>query len=198
MKRCPKCQRTFSDDISFCLEDGTALGQPFDQHEQATVIRASPVAPQFASNASRSKFPVLACSVIALLLVLVFGAIAAWLVFEWNSSQPTNTANIASDSNQSNTSASPPQDQPPTRIDFARGSIQQMVSDNVYVRRSYLLRTSRGQYLLANITSANGCVVFDNNGEAIDYTTKAGDSIITIHNKCSDQPVEFRLVVFIH
>jgi len=196
MKRCTTCQQTFSDDLSFCLEDGTPLGQPFDQQEQATVIR-SPVAPKVAPTTRESRFPILACSVIGLLFLLVFGAVAAWLVFAWNSS-PANTANISNDSNQPSASVSPPRDQPPTRIDFPRGAIQQMVSDNVYVRRSYLLRAAAGQYLLANITSEKDCVVFENEGDAISYTTKAGDNTVTIHNKCGDRPVDFRLVVFIH
>ncbi len=41
MKKCPACNRTYSDEtLSFCLEDGSLLSAPFNLHkEQETVLR---------------------------------------------------------------------------------------------------------------------------------------------------------------
>ena len=95
MKSCPECQRTFSDEISFCLEDGTPLGSPFDQHEEATVIRSSSFVPQPAPAVRKSSVPVLACSLIVLLVLMMAVGVAAWLIFG-------RTTNLTADTNQSN------------------------------------------------------------------------------------------------
>jgi hypothetical protein len=42
MKRCPQCNRTYSDDsFSFCLADGTLLSAPFDS-EKTLALQTSP------------------------------------------------------------------------------------------------------------------------------------------------------------
>ena len=96
----------------------------------------------------------------------------------------------------SNKPPSSPHDEPTTRINFHRGSLQETVSGSVYVGRSYLLRTRPGQYLSAIVTSANDCVVFGNGATSAGYTTKAGDSSLTILNKCGN-PIDFSLTVSI-
>lgn len=47
MKKCPACNRTYSDEtLSFCLEDGSLLSAPYDLHEgQQTVLRANRTEP---------------------------------------------------------------------------------------------------------------------------------------------------------
>jgi hypothetical protein len=54
MKKCPLCNRTYSDEtLSFCLEDGSLLSAPFDlQAEQETVFR-----PNITKSAPTEYFP---------------------------------------------------------------------------------------------------------------------------------------------
>ena len=44
MKRCPQCFQTYSDDISFCLEDGTTLAYVPEMASAPTVVVAPPSA----------------------------------------------------------------------------------------------------------------------------------------------------------
>ena len=46
MKKCSVCNRTFADEFSFCLEDGSLLSAPFNLHnEQETIFRPNKTAP---------------------------------------------------------------------------------------------------------------------------------------------------------
>lgn len=40
MKICPKCNRTFEDSFSFCLEDGSVLSSSFNEIEPETIIQS--------------------------------------------------------------------------------------------------------------------------------------------------------------
>jgi len=230
MNRFPTCQQTFSDDISFCLQDGTPLGFAFDQHEHATIVRGDPVA----QSAPPARSPFLTCSIIAVLCLILVGVIGG-IIFALSYSSPS-VRNAANQSNKDqdvinqqkanlqdqqaeidrqkqeianarktlddkkkdpgNRSTSPPHDQPPTRINFRRGSIEETVTGSVYVGRSYLFRTRVGQYLSGTVTSANDCVVFGNGATSAGYTTDSVDSSLTILNKCGD-PLDFSLTVTI-
>ena len=77
MKRCPACQRTFSDEISFCLEDGTALSSSTDAEK--TLIAPPPptiALPRF-ETPSAPTTPARKFSPLIILLVMVtLGALA--------------------------------------------------------------------------------------------------------------------------
>lgn len=73
-----------------------------------------------------------------------------------------------------------------TRIKFAKGAVSSRVSGGIdsKSRRSFVLKASAGQYLSANVSSSNNCVVFDNDSRAIGFTTGSGDNQIVIYNDC--------------
>lgn len=64
MKRCPECNRTYSDGtISFCLADGSLLSAPYDpQREEAppTEIMPATQAAVLATEAAISRIPTIA------------------------------------------------------------------------------------------------------------------------------------------
>lgn len=48
MKKCPQCDKVYSDDVMYCLNDGTALVEdsfsiPSDEEEHDTIIRHDPI-----------------------------------------------------------------------------------------------------------------------------------------------------------
>jgi hypothetical protein len=98
MKRCPSCQQTYSDDISFCLMDGTALKPEIDD-EISTIVR-EPRAPAQPSSQSR-KFPLVGCSIVALLALLAVGVAAVVIFFVRDTSK-----DVANQTNASNTNLS--------------------------------------------------------------------------------------------
>ncbi|MDQ3818455.1 MAG: tetratricopeptide repeat protein [Acidobacteriota bacterium] len=51
MKRCPTCNRTFEDTLTYCLVDGSILSAPFDPTEQNNDAPATEVMPQGVSLA---------------------------------------------------------------------------------------------------------------------------------------------------
>jgi hypothetical protein len=76
MKKCPKCDRTFEDSFSFCLEDGTVLSSSLDDtNEQVTAIINKP-APE--------KNTFWKVGFIGLLLVLIFGSGFGVILFFMN------------------------------------------------------------------------------------------------------------------
>jgi hypothetical protein len=56
MKKCPLCNRTYSDEtLSFCLEDGQLLSAPFNlREEQETVVRPQITKPAVAEHLTPS------------------------------------------------------------------------------------------------------------------------------------------------
>jgi len=95
MKRCPSCQQTYSDEISFCLMDGTALQPEFDE-ERSTLVREPRVASQ--PNSPSRKFPLVGCSVVALLALIAIGVALVVIFLVRDSSKgvanQTNATNI--------------------------------------------------------------------------------------------------------
>ena len=55
MKRCPACSQTYTDDeLSFCINDGTALVRMGTSDPQATIMSAPPPPPQSYNDAGQS------------------------------------------------------------------------------------------------------------------------------------------------
>lgn len=78
MKRCPQCNHVYTDDMSFCLSDGTPLIALLEDRDQETVVRST----------QRSEAPArsgggLWLKVLAGLLVLFFGFVAVVGVLAW-------------------------------------------------------------------------------------------------------------------
>jgi hypothetical protein len=72
------------------------------------------------------------------------------------------------------------------RINFRRGSVQEIISGVVARSKSYVLKAKAGQSLSANITS-NGCAVFSTGSTSMNLVTASGDNWITVVNNCGGQ-----------
>ncbi|MGD9588853.1 MAG: hypothetical protein AB7Q37_02695 [Pyrinomonadaceae bacterium] len=78
MKRCPQCNHVYTDDLSFCLSDGTPLIALLEDRDPETVVRST--------DRSQSPEPsggALWLKVLAGLLVLFFGFIAVVGILAW-------------------------------------------------------------------------------------------------------------------
>ncbi len=97
MKRCPACDRTFDDTLTFCLIDGSILDAPFDpasgseadpqvseepEREVVTVVRAGGVRGVNAP-ASRGKGRIFAGLVLAMLVGVVWVTAYTWGLLSW-------------------------------------------------------------------------------------------------------------------
>ncbi len=90
MKRCATCNKTYTDDLMFCLSDGTPLIGLRDDFEQPTAIRPSPV------GGSSSVFKYLAAALASLLVLVVIAAAAlAWILWSRNGSTANAPANTS-------------------------------------------------------------------------------------------------------
>ncbi len=127
MKQCPKCKRNYDDDsLRFCLEDGTPLFDARDSEAPATEIlprssptlkSSGPTIPSFRGSdpvpaterTAQSGNPVLTGGVIAIaLLLLVLVGIAAFFVLrQSNDNQSAKTDTNVSNTNSANQKTSP-------------------------------------------------------------------------------------------
>jgi len=127
MKQCPKCKRNYNDDsLRFCLEDGTPLFDARDSEAPATEIlprssptlkSSGPTIPSFRGSdpvpaterTAQSGNPVLTGGVIAIaLLLLVLVGIAAFFVLrQSNDNQSAKTDTNVSNTNVANQKTSP-------------------------------------------------------------------------------------------
>ena len=127
MKQCPKCKRKYDDDsLRFCLEDGTPLFDARDSEAPATEIlprssptlkSSGPTVPSFrgsdpvpaSERTAQSGNPVLTGGVIAIaLLLLVLVGIAAFFVLrQSNDNQSAKTDTNLSNTNIANQKRSP-------------------------------------------------------------------------------------------
>ena len=127
MKQCPKCKRKYDDDsLRFCLEDGTPLFDARDSEAPATEIlprssptlkSSGPTIPSFrgsdpvpaSERTAQSGNPVLTGGVIAIaLLLLVLVGIAAFFVLrQSNDNQSAKTDTNLSNTNIANQKTSP-------------------------------------------------------------------------------------------
>lgn len=86
-----------------------------------------------------------------------------------------------------------------TRIRFARGRTSATVSGTISGSgsRTYVLGARYGQYLSANVSSRNDCIVFSSGATNTSYVTGAGNNYLYLRNRCSGQ-VGFSLTVSIN
>lgn len=107
MKRCPQCNRTYSDEtITFCLADGALLSAPFDPdstwtlspssraESSPTEVLSAKQAPQMARQIRR---PNLLYAVILILSILVVGG-AVSLYYEKKAQKPSAIDSVATPS----------------------------------------------------------------------------------------------------
>ena len=218
MKRCPRCGQIYSDELLFCLQDGSELLDQFDEQETPTVVRRP-------RDQAPSYLKYLAIALVLLLVIGFAGAIGAYIV--WNklagggtthqSPTPSQTpaTRISPTPNPSptaretpvnvngpprNTNSRPSEnetdfvDPGTTRITFRRGGVGETVNGWVNQKRRFVLRTLEGQNLAAETSSELGCVVFDDGSTRTEFITEQGDTRISIRNNCP-APVRFRLSV---
>jgi len=223
MRRCPSCGQVYSDQLLYCLQDGTSLLDDQSVEETATVIR-----PKRNEAGRRSFLKYALLGLVGLLGIAIASALGAYLVWHWlsssrdenaQSSQPEssttpqntptprpatpsptqNTARIESPTPGPRETPKPAdgnayEDHGTLRINFRRGRVSETVSGRVAMTRSFVLRTMAGQYLNASIASDEQCVVFSNGAPSISFPTSAGDSRLDVRNNCG-QPARFRLTV---
>lgn len=180
MKSCPSCQRTFPDEYSYCLTDGTPLENVGSLTEEPTVVRPDRPTPDTTPSTKRRRGRGILIFLLAALLSLSLGVTAAVLYFFWprktdNSenrvtASPTPTVSATpterspsptpkpSPSPQPSASATPDpgeqlggSDPGTTRITFRPGRTVETISVTVQDRRSFVLTARAGQYLRAEI-----------------------------------------------
>jgi hypothetical protein len=73
-----------------------------------------------------------------------------------------------------------------TRIRFARGRTSASVRGTISSlgAKSYVLGAYSGQYLTANVSSARGCIEFNNGSTSTSFTTVSGNNWIRLLNRC--------------
>ena len=97
MKTCPQCEADYSDDMAYCLEDGTPLKDISDQ--PTVVIPSRTTAPVTQSEVRAVKqgvSPVFAYLTVGLLALIVGGGIAAWILIGKNSAGENTRTDQAS------------------------------------------------------------------------------------------------------
>ena len=222
MKSCPQCGRSFPDEYSFCLSDGTTLiSDPVRVDEEATVLRPK--------SRDRIKTSTILLFILAVILTLTLGATIGVLYVFWPRQQTAQQSEVANASpvptltprqstptpertiepkrtpvqstENTPTQPSPPDDDPAlpvdpgvTRISFRPGRVGETVSGSVTKNRTYVLYAKSGQNLIATVRSNSGCVTFDGGSPRITYPTKEGNNALTLVNNCGD-PKPFRLTV---
>lgn len=87
MKRCTLCGQIYSDELVYCLQDGTALVADQTDAEIPTVVR-----PHRPEQARSSFLKYAAVAIFGLLAVFVAGAIGALVVWNWVASPGGETA----------------------------------------------------------------------------------------------------------
>jgi hypothetical protein len=75
MKACPQCHALYSDDLQFCLQDGSVL---IFRNEGETVVRQ--VSPLVAGKEKKGVNPIFAYLTVGLLALIVGGAVVGWIL----------------------------------------------------------------------------------------------------------------------
>jgi hypothetical protein len=89
MKKCPNCYATYSDDLSFCLNDGSVL---VSLNEQETVLITKKTEPvSFQPHVKQGVSPIFAYLTIGLLALLVGGGAIAWIMSRNNLPENVST-----------------------------------------------------------------------------------------------------------
>ncbi len=219
MKNCSVCGRSFPDEYSFCLTDGTPLGGSPILTEEPTVVKERPIV-------KRSRRSIL-LFLLAALLSLSLGVSAAVLYYFWPrhttsqqiapaSPSPVASATLASISPSPTPQPTTPRPSPSpdstpgerlddvpnepgsdpgiTRITFRPGRAQETVEGTVRDQRSFLLTARPGQTLSARVDSSDDCVNFAEGDDSVRFRTQAGDNSLTLLNSC-DTASRFTLSV---
>jgi len=117
IRRCPQCQQTYSDEIFYCLSDGTPLDVVFNateqvtvvKNEEATVIRQSPFVQSPPQAEQRGISRIFAYLAFGLLVLVVAGLLAGGVIVWQLKSKPdvssTGNSNTANKSNAANISS---------------------------------------------------------------------------------------------
>src|SRR5438874_11682531 len=105
MKKCPQCERTYSDEsLAFCLEDGSLLSAPLEgdktialPSEVVTVIRQKEPISKGSDLIDRTRdFKIEASTLRAYVMIVVLGII--WMYFHWATDSifltPRNLSNL--------------------------------------------------------------------------------------------------------
>jgi hypothetical protein len=97
MKTCPQCEAAYSDDMAYCLQDGTPLT---DISDQPTVVMPSrvtaPVTQSEVRPVKQGVSPVFAYLTVGLVALIVVGGIAAWIFIGKNSAGENTRTDQAS------------------------------------------------------------------------------------------------------
>jgi hypothetical protein len=124
MKRCPQCNHVYTDDMMFCLSDGTPLVALLDEPDEATVVRPGRKETVQPAGSTGLWLKILAACVALFFGFIVLAGIAAWIFWprggvvipgNENNSRiptptptrtltptPTRTIDIGSNNNQTN------------------------------------------------------------------------------------------------
>src|ERR1043166_3562968 len=162
MKRCPKCDRRYTDDsLRFCLEDGTSLSTITREEAPPTEIlpRAQPTlkssgptvpgypnTPGLPQSEARQSNPILTAGVIAiaLLLLLLIGIVGYFVIRQSGTSPTTQQASAASPTpanstpvkataeNRDDVFSSPSKTGTPLKITATASSVRLAVQSNTY------------------------------------------------------------------
>lgn len=93
MKRCPQCNHVYTDDLSFCLSDGTPLLALLEDQDQATVVRSANRGAAAATSGGGLWLKVLAVLAVLFFGFVVLAGIAAWVFWPRSTDTNTNTGN---------------------------------------------------------------------------------------------------------
>lgn len=91
MKRCPQCSHVYTDDLSFCLSDGTPLIGLLEDQDRPTVVRSGDRSAAASQTGSGLWLKVLAVLAVLFFGFLVLAGIAAWVF--WPVPTVSNTNN---------------------------------------------------------------------------------------------------------
>lgn len=129
MKTCPKCNRTFEDSFSFCLEDGTVLSSSY--HESDDDLPTDVLKENSAQNSPISFWKY---AFIGLVLIFLFGTgVIALVVFINNSDAQNPSNNSAKLENRNSKSQKPEssQTQYPEELETSSPTIQEKTEETI-------------------------------------------------------------------
>lgn len=92
MKRCPTCNRTYEDTLTYCLMDGSVLSAPFDPKATFVIPQQNPTVPAAIPSAKSSRllWIILACAAL-----LISATIAVIALVNRNSNSSESGSNVA-------------------------------------------------------------------------------------------------------
>lgn len=210
MKKCPSCNRPFSDDFEFCLEDGTRLMaesggfQTSGEMPTQYIPRPLSAAPAPAGVAPTSKLPYV---IIGILTAIILAGGIYFLTRGVENSQSNSFETVRTEGSPAKTStpapaptaspvslATPAAIQPvrprssSQRVRFAKGAVTSLVPGSIAEgeTKNYVLACRAGQQLSADLSSSNRCPAFPDGSTALRAITHKGDNTITIVNKCEE------------